>query len=133
MKKEIKFTSGFDKRHSDPSKSYGIHGAEICFILSGAKGAITFTIYTGWYLPSLGRAPSLPMGVDIRYHSPVETEYGYHRDSCPYLDGKPCWSDGSGLAAQELLENYLDEEQASEEYIWDALQKRYDQRLNSNG
>lgn len=40
MKQEIKVIPAFDKRHADPSKNYGIHGAEMLFILTGEKGAV---------------------------------------------------------------------------------------------
>lgn len=88
MKKIIEFYPAFDKRDDDPKKDYGIHGANLYMALKGELGAVSFTLYTNWHLPSvieehkrkqestvvLERYPftfvMAPMPADIGYHSP---------------------------------------------------------------
>lgn len=43
-------------------------------------------------------------------------------DPCPYLDGKPCYYDGSGLAAERIYEIMLKE---GSDGVWKALEKYY--------
>src|SRR5215813_5387513 len=73
----------FDKRDPDPKKDYGIHGAEMLFLVKGEKGAVQFVIYTNWMLPHVQKEwekehgrymPSVfgkPIPADVGYHSPV--------------------------------------------------------------
>ena len=80
LEREFGIRPAFDKRNADPSKNYGIHGAEMFFYVKGPDGAIQFVIYTQWHLPNehqelvancTGRHCSMePMAADIGYHSP---------------------------------------------------------------
>jgi len=140
MKQEIIVTAAFDKRHKEPAKNYGIHGAELRFILTGDKGAITFTLYTNWYLPhvdeelrnSRRNKPECdfmfrPHGADISYHSHIPCYEGQTPiENCQYLGGKPCYCDGSGLSAEPIGEMLIAE---GSEAVWKELQRWYDERL----
>ena len=63
------------------------------------------------------------MAWDIGRHTPrpvadYDAEYG-PRDDCFYLDGMPCYYDGSSLQAVELLRRVV--AAGTEEVIWDEL------------
>lgn len=132
MKQEIELMPAFDKRNLNPKKDYGIHGVEMRMILSGELGAVQFVVYTNWQLPHIDaekghREDGLfckPMGADVGYHSPTPQYEGQtSQDKCPYLDNKPCYYDGSGLAAESMLNNVLLPE--GSEGVWKALKERY--------
>jgi len=142
FKRSIKFTAAYDKRHSNPSKNYGIHGVNIVFSLKGKKGAVTFTIFTNWELPHvqkemdalpLGDFPYLhhkPMPADLGYHSrkPMYDEHHITRDSCEWLDGKPCYYDGSTLNAEPIFEVLLKE---GSDGVWRELEQYYNEVFRS--
>ena len=111
------WSAAYDKRHPDPSKNYGIHGVECRWVLKGGRGAVQFLIYTDWHLPAVAaslaekcRTPRditlffQPMGADVGYHA-LMPQYDSQTPTpnCPYLDGQPCYYDGSGLAAKTML------------------------------
>lgn len=140
MKREIVISPAFDKRDPNPRKNYGIHGAEMRFILTGEKGAITFTIYTNWHLPHVDAElrnkkrndPNSdfmfkPEGADVSYHS-YTPKYDGHTDSgpCDYLGGKPCYCDGSSLSARPICELLIAE---GSEAVWKELERWYESRL----
>jgi hypothetical protein len=136
--REIVFDPAFDKRDPDPKKNYGIHGVTLRFILKGELGVVCFVLYTNWQLPhitaekqmrqyeAIGGDPhwmERPQPVDLGYHSPVPRYEGQEpREACDYLDGKPCYFDGSGLNAQPVFERLLAE---GDKGVWDALEAYY--------
>lgn len=74
FKCQVDFSPAFDKRHTDPSKNYGIHGVNMRFVLTGEKGASQFLVYTNWHLPSVSKEGWSdfmlePMGADVGYHA----------------------------------------------------------------
>jgi hypothetical protein len=110
--------------------------------LKGSKGTITFTVFTGWYLPqtidwwkSKGYATVESVkgwGTDIGYHSkqPIrewQTETNKSSDTCEWTDGS-CWYDGSGLAGQELFNRFVVE---GEEVVWKTLEEWYHSEFDS--
>ena len=133
MEKIVEFTPAFDKRDPNPHKNYGIHCVEICMILKGVRGAVQFLMATGWYLPEVeaelvrrNTSYSLfsPSGYDIGYHSPTPQYDGQEKmaESCAYLDGKPCYYDGSCLAAEPVLGRLIREGHAA---VWEELEEKY--------
>lgn len=93
MERIVKFRPAFDKTNPDPAKNYGV----------GSVG----------------------MGGGVDYHSPTPFyEFQTHPtvDSCEWLDGKPCYSDGSALAGDELFQTLI--EQGSDA-VWAELGRRY--------
>ena len=139
MEKLIKFYPALDKRSSNPSKNYGIHGVELRMILKGDKGAAQFVLYTNWQLPHVQRelnrkatgkdeeyieAILNPMPADLGYHSPAPLYEGQDicTESCEYLDGKPCYYDGSGLNAERIYEVLLRE---GSDGVWRELEEYY--------
>jgi hypothetical protein len=90
MERIVEFNPAYDKRDSDPSKNYGIHGVNLRMILKGTKGAIQFVVYTNWHLPhvqaELDRRHDHilchPMPADLGYHSPTPR---YEETNCGRL------------------------------------------------
>jgi hypothetical protein len=122
--REIKILPGYDHR-DDPGGQGGAHGCDMLLILAGELGAITAEISTGWMTRPLagrmvrGQAQSrrekpgidaglvdqYPSGSYVGSHSPIRRgEYDTVRDSCGHLGGAPCFSDGSYLAADRILD-----------------------------
>jgi hypothetical protein len=145
MERIVIFSPAFDKRHPEPGKNYGIHGVELKMVLKGDKGATQFVLYTNWMLPHVtkemdnrilresttGRLSDIslrctyhPLPADLGYHSPVPQYEGQSicSQSCEYLDGKPCYYDGSGLNAERIYEVLLKE---GSEGVWKELENYY--------
>ena len=134
------FRPAFDKRHKDPSKNYGIHGMDCVMVLKGKKGAVHFVWYTGILLPETTKEqikrhgigafvfkhsgePINPMGADVGYHSPTPRYEGQtSNENCEYLNGKPCYTDGSGLRAKKFMEILIRE---GSDKIWEMLEEDY--------
>ena len=147
MERIISFRPAYDKRDPNPRKNYGIHGVDLTFVLKGAAGAVQFVIYTNWHLPHVTReliykacvsndvanyieSTFTPMPTDLGYHSP----YPMYKDqttvtnSCKYLDGKPCYYDGSGLAAEDIYKRLVAEGDAA---VWEELEAYYKQTFGT--
>ena len=138
----VEFIPAYDKRHTDPAKNYGIGGVKIRFLLKGPEGAVQFLMGTGWYLPHVAkelrernRDPDgiriffEPKGWDVGYHSPTPRYEGQERmgepGECPLVPpGSPCYYDGSGLAAEPVLDRLI---HFGHEAVWLALETRYDE------
>lgn len=139
MKKEITFSPAFDKRNKNPNKNYGINGVDIRFVLSGELGATQFVLCTNWHLPNvqkeliegaykkgISRMETLlsPLPADVGYHSPVPQYEGQTiiSESCPYLNGKPCYYEGSGLQAKKVFDILIEKGDAG---VWEYLEEYY--------
>jgi hypothetical protein len=121
--------------------NYGIGGVTIRFLLKGEKGVIQFLISTDWYPPHVqkSRHESIdrhtdyfsikPDGYDVGYHSPVPMYEGQETvsDSCEYLDGKPCYYDGSSLRADKWVKDILLKEGSGG--VWKAMEEEYTHRF----
>ena len=135
FKRVFEFHEAWDKRSTDPKKDYGIHCAEMRFYLHGEKGAIQFILHTNWMLKQ-NRNNDIsqqeiypfkywrkPLPVDLGYHSYTPQYEGQTiLMKCPILDGKPCYYDGSGLAANDVFEALIEE---GLDGVWAALENRY--------
>jgi len=137
MEKIINFEPAYDKRNSDPNKNFGVHGVNIRFVLKGDKGAVQFLLYTSWHLPHVTKELKVkgyefdPLPADLGYHSLVPIYEGQHimSKSCIYLDGKPCYYDGSRLATDKIYNVLLEE---GDEGIWRELEKYYKDIFGEN-
>ena len=144
LERIIRFYPAYDKRHPAPSKNYGIHGVNLLFVLKGKEGAVQFLIFTNWHLSHVQKEldakldsqfPHLschPLPADLGYHSPKPTYDGQTVcfDSCEWLDGQPCYYDGSGLAAEKIY-NILVEK--GDEAVWKELEKYYSKTFEGSG
>jgi hypothetical protein len=146
MERITKFIPAFDKRNPDPNKNYGIHGVELVMVLKGELGAVQFVLYTNWNLPHVTEEliekrlqkalpPSTLSIYDFTLFTPQPADLGYHslipkyeeqvkRDNCPYLDGKPCYYNGSGLNAQRIYDILL---YSGSDGVWKELEEFYEQ------
>jgi hypothetical protein len=138
--KEITFEPAFDKRNSDPTKNYGIHGVNVRFLYGDKnKGVVQFLLYTNWHLPNvrseakndpssivaIERYPfefwQAPMPADLGFHSPhPQYEDQYKMDSCDVLNQGFCYYDGSGLNAQRTFETLIEK---GSEGVWKELEE----------
>lgn len=138
LERRVEISPAYDKRDPHPSKNYGIHGADMRFVLIGPKGAVQFLIFTGWHLPHVqkeldgkvetGRTPARllrPMAADVGYHS-RQPMYEGHKpigdEPCPYLDA-PCYYDGSGMRAEEVFDLMVEK---GGEAMWEHLEGYYE-------
>ena len=134
--RKISFHPAFDKRNSEPSKNYGIHGLEMCFTLIGAEGGVSFHIYTNWHLPHVqeeldSKVPDdyypylmhSPQPAGVEGHWRVPQYEGQTPVKGCSVAGGDCYRDGSGLLATEFFNILVTE---GEEAVWKALEKRYE-------
>ena len=121
----------FEPGYSDPGPRgpqwCGKHGMDIRFMLRGPKGVTQFLMFTGWVPGEEGVDPRIsdlyPTAADIGYHARVEQyEDQWGQEECEYL-GAPCFYDGSGLAAEAVMERFLTD---GEPAVWRALRERHD-------
>ena len=137
MTRRIDFSPAFDRRHDDPKKNYGIHGVEMRWYLIGDKGAVQFVVFTNWMLPEvqteIDYKPVTSGGGRHTLHKPMPADVGYHTlepqyegqepyGECNLLDGKVCYYDGSGLAAEPMFEKLL---RGGHEAVWAEMEKLY--------
>ena len=144
MERIVEFNPAYDKRDSDPGKNYGIHGVDLRMVLKGDKGAVQFVLYTNWHLPHVqDELIGKSVGEDATYldmmFSPLPADLGYHSykpmyegqyqatESCEYLEGKPCYYDGSSLNAKRVYEVLLTE---GSDGVWRELEEYYDYTFN---
>jgi hypothetical protein len=132
----VEMAGAWDKRDPDPAKNYGIHGMEVRFVLKGDLGATQFVAFLNIHLPHVReelrrkRSPDdrfdldAPMGADVGYHSPEPCYDGQSivQESCPYLDGKPCYYDGSGLRADGFMPEFI---AGGSDAVWGMLEEEY--------
>jgi hypothetical protein len=130
--REVEITAAYDKRDPNPAKNYGIHGVELRFVLRGPAGAVQFLLYTNWMLPHVEKDLDSKHGSHSLCH-PLPADLGYHslrpmyesqeaQPGCPYLDGKPCYYDGSGLNAKRVYDVMVAE---GGDAMWKELEAYY--------
>ena len=126
----VEIDPSFDKRTS----GYGRGSAMLRMILKGDEGVIQFVMTTGWYLESIERTGRIvePMGFDLGYHSPKPMYEGQEimKHDCKYLDGKPCYYDGTSIGAMEVMKTLIEE---GHEAVWNRLEKEYVRRFLVKG
>jgi hypothetical protein len=145
FKKTVVFYPAYDKRHSDPSKNYGIGGVSIKFILRGGKGAVQFNILTKWLLPQVEEEFKNridPIGGDYHWNCrPIPSDLGYHSyipmykgqsrmEECDILSDLKCggcYYDGSTLAAEEVYQKLL---KGGHKAVWNHLKNYYNNRFS---
>lgn len=144
MEKIVQMSPAYDRRN-DPRGNFGIHGVDLRMILKGEKGAVQFVLYTNWQLPKVSqeqdngilreartgqlndislRCTYHPLAADLGYHSPTPRyeDQDVCQQSCEYLDGKPCYYDGSGLNAERIYTVLLTE---GSDGVWGELEAYY--------
>ena len=140
MEKIILWEPAYDKTDPDPKKNYGVHGVNIRFVLKGEEGATQFLLYTNWHLPHIQKEQLskyvgdayltellfLPTPADLGYHSRKPLHEWHDEptsEKCEYLDGAPCYYDGSSLNADRVFDILVEK---GDQGVWDELQNYYD-------
>lgn len=72
--------------------------------------------YDGW--------PWMGWGVDYHAPRPHYPSQPVAQESCQFLDGVACYSDGTSLGGSELLKAWFDS-QLDDNVIWDSLRQYY--------
>lgn len=140
FKRILRFKPGHCWVRETPSRDFGNGSVSMWFILVGPKGAVQWHIGTDWMpeaarndvarrvaIHGLSRRPEQdyqkPHGWDLGYHSPTPMYEGHEptHHKCDLLDG-PCYYDGSGLAADDLIEGFLN---GGDEWVWNRLEAYY--------
>lgn len=132
FERRITMRGAFDRRHPDPKQNYGIHGMEIRFTLIGEWGATQFLVYTPihlrhvadelWEKANRRYNPFEAAGADIGYHALHPHYEGQEEYECDLLPGGKCFYDGSGLAADEFLPEFV---AGGSDVVWPMLEERY--------
>lgn len=120
FKREIQVRPGYDRR----DEGGGADGCTLTLVLTGALGAITAGIDTGWMArPLAGQmlrgsvqerrvAPGIdadlvncfPSSRGAYAHSPIRRDgFESERDACPWLGDQQCWYFGR-MSADDVLE-----------------------------
>lgn len=81
-------------------------------------GNMFVTLMINPLLPPILRSP---MPADVGFHSPkpMHEDHDAIEQECPFIDGKPCYYDGSGLNAIRMFEVLMKE---GDEGIWRELE-----------
>lgn len=68
---QVEFDPAWDKRAEDPN--LGQHFAQFRFAIIGPRGAVEWTLFTGWTVESALQGPVMAVA-----HSPIPAVYGAH-------------------------------------------------------
>lgn len=138
LRHKVDFIGAYDLRRLEPSRNYGIHNMEIQFAVIGAKGAVTITMSTGWYLPRnqrdyvISRSKGYPWDiedlarpniVDVGYHAKAPQYEGQDARADCHLLGGPCYYDGTSLWGNEAWrDGFL---HGGTEWLWPKMEEYY--------
>lgn len=143
MEHKVEFKAGYDcikfqcihgsvRCFPGSGGSHGKHGMNIRFLSKGEKGVVQFLLYTGWLplkthdqnIEFLFSPVNPPLPADLGYHSPkpLYEDHYQTKDACEYLEGKPCYYDGSTLNAGNAMYTLLN---GGEDALWKFLDEYY--------
>jgi len=120
----IDFQCAWDKDTCKPKAfgSHGVNGTTITFVVNGEKGAVQFSIFTGWIPGRSYRDSATPMPADLGYHS-IEPQWeGQSSMDCSLVEGGKCFYDGSSLNAENAWDTLVN---AGETDLWHFLDEYY--------
>ncbi len=128
MKRLKQLIPGYDKRHEDPTKNYGIHCSEIRYAVIGRNGAVEYTEYTGVFPESTGQPPSKAFGAHVSFHAHrpwYKRQYGPMKNTCHLLH-KQCWCDTGYIVADLVFRAGINAGEAGkDEAIYAELEKLF--------
>ena len=137
FEKIVNFSVPFDKRHTEPSKNYGIGSMQIWFILKKGEKAVQVLISTNSYLHSTIQEykrthPNFPMEDDyegfschdIGYHSNKPMYECQKAMKCNLLKKGKCYYDGSSLRGRDdkIAENFI---KNGQDWVWKYLEDEW--------
>lgn len=101
--RKIEITPAWDLRNVDQTKNYGVHNAEIWFSVTGARGAVTVSMDTGWQLPTIApfNGSCYPDAIAFSWHSKEKRTFDTWEKDCPFTGGE-CWSIVSFTKAKDF-------------------------------
>jgi hypothetical protein len=138
FERRLSMTPPYDRRHTDPSKNYGVHGVDLRLLLVKDKQAVQFVAYLPVYLPQTldfwqGQAETVKtflikgMGADVGYHALAPQYEGQSSMANCDATGGACYYDGSGLRAEEWYQEWLVH---GNDHIWTKLEEEYLMRFS---
>ena len=141
--RELVLVPPFDKRHSNPSEDYGVHGMDLKMYLTKGKRCIQFIVFLPVYLPQVVESmisgslhsPSKysfkGMGASVGYHSPTPLYEGQRISvtDCPFTGGD-CYHNESYLRAEAYYRVFLEK---GVDRIWQMLEKEYRTMFEHDG
>ena len=122
-----------NRMHTDSKGSGGDKVHQVIWVVGDHHGAITLVIMLmpdidifrqGVHMGLYSRiGDEIYFGIDIGRHTPqpladYDREYGPH-GPCVFLDGLPCYYDGTGIGAADLLRKAV--AAGDDDMIWDEL------------
>lgn len=117
FKRETQWSPAYDRRE----EGCGIHSVEVQFLLKGEKGTLQFVLATGWYRHT--NEPGKPFPMFLWLHTPTPQQEGQQACSgCPWLDGRPCYHDGSYIMADDVFQKLVYD---GEEAMWSEMERFY--------
>jgi hypothetical protein len=134
----IKITGAKNWRRPNPSRDYGHIGAKMFFELVGPQGAISVALFMDWYVKSsrdewIGkdmpdyRPRYTPYIADVSYHA-YEPQYEDQTcNNCHLLKGGKCYSDGSSLTGDDMMEGFI---AGGSEWMFKKMRELYESRFN---
>lgn len=122
FERAVSFEPGFDSH----TRNWGIAAMRMRFLLRGPLGATQFLMGAGWVPGRREVNDWYPSGWDLGYHALKPSYEGHESYDCDLLPGGHCYYDGSGLAADPVMDAFIAE---GEPAVWRALHEFYDDRL----
>jgi hypothetical protein len=136
--RRLVFKPGFCWVRDNPHRNFGNGSVQMSFFLVGPKGAVHWVLGTKW-MPEAARKDvamrraihgiqiddersQKPNGYDLGYHSPTPRYEDQNDRECDLLPGGRCYCGGSALAADELVEGFLN---GGDEWVWNRLEAYY--------
>jgi hypothetical protein len=141
LERSMTISPAWDKTHPDPAKNYGVNPCQLRMSVKGAYGVVQFVMSTAWNLEHVQNAhdnhkPDAhfthlgchPTGYDVGYHalSPQYEDQESLTAECEYLDGRPCYYDGSSLRAEDWKWMLISK---GSDHIWEMLEAEYRARF----
>lgn len=121
---------GYDMRSAPDGNNYGIHGAELLFVVKKGQVAVSWVIMNSWYLAAVRKELEKKNGLfsnryddglgSIDYHCSTPQYEGQQTiEDCVYIGG-PCYCDGSATASAELFDRMVAEGPG---VVWETLEE----------
>lgn len=153
FERRVLFEPGANYLHETGPSARGQRGMRIRFLLVGRLGAEQFLMSTSWtplgpvdrrvdpylreavhvdhwYGDPPGGVVRPPVGYDLGYHWARRLFPDQEPFECDVLPGGRCYYDGSGLAAEWVLREFI---AGGEDAVWRQLESRYHARAGDGG
>ena len=114
---------------------HGISAAGFTFVLSGEDGALSVNFLSSWYKrETTSRMKEEQNGLllsallvtglgGVDWHWRTDRDYGaFHNEECRWLDGAECFSDGSGLMADDAYDVLME---GGSDALWEWMETKY--------